>query len=34
MKAFAVRLLSALITATLLWLPTVTPAGIVINAID
>jgi hypothetical protein len=34
MKAFAVRLLSALISAGLVWLPAVAQAGIVFNAID
>ena len=34
MKAFAVRLLSVLITAGLVWLPAVVHAGITFNAID
>jgi hypothetical protein len=34
MKAFAVRLLSVLITASLVWLPTVVHAGISLNGID
>ena len=34
MKAFAIRLLSALVTATLVWLPAVAQAGITFNAID
>jgi len=34
MKAFAVRVLSALITASLVWLPTAAQAGISLNAID
>ena len=34
MKAFAVRLLSVLVTAGLVWLPAVAQAGIAFNAID
>ena len=34
MKGFAVRLLSEVITASLVWLPTVVHAGIVFNALD
>jgi len=34
MKAFAIRLLSVLTTATLVWLPTVAQAGIALNGID
>ena len=34
MKAFAVRLLSALITATLVWLPAVAQAGLSFNGLD
>jgi len=34
MKRFAVRLLSALITASLVWLPAVVHAGIALNGID
>ena len=34
MKAFAVRLLSVLVTAGLVWLPAVVHAGIVFNALD
>jgi len=34
MKAFAVRLLSVLITAGLVWLPAVVHAGITLNALD
>jgi len=34
MKGFAVRLLSALITAGLVWLPAVVHAGVVFNALD
>ena len=34
MKGFAVRLLSALLTARLVWLPAVVHAGVVFNAID
>jgi len=34
MKGLAVRLLSALITAGLVWLPTVVHAGIALNGID
>jgi len=34
MKAFAVRLLSVLITASLVWLPAVAQAGIAFNGID
>ena len=34
MKAFAVRLLSVLVTAGLVWLPAVAHAGIALNAID
>jgi len=34
MKAFAVRLLSMLITVSLVWLPAVVHAGISFNAID
>ena len=34
MKGFAVRLLSMLITASLVWLPAVVHAGISFNAID
>jgi len=34
MKAFAVRLLSVLITVGLVWLPTAVHAGIAFNAID
>ena len=34
MKAFAVRLLSVLITAGLVWLPAVVHAGITLNGID
>ena len=34
MKAFAVRLLGMLITASLVWLPTVVHAGITATAAD
>ena len=34
MKAFAVRLLSVLITASLVWLPAVVHAGIAASGID
>ena len=34
MKGFAVRLLSVLITASLVWLPAVVHAGITFNALD
>ena len=34
MKGFAVRLLSVLITAGLVWLPAVVHAGIAFNALD
>ena len=34
MKALAVRILSVLTTAALVWLPVVAHAGIVFNAID
>ena len=34
MKGFAVRLLSMLITASLVWLPTVVHAGLTFNGID
>src|SRR5262245_34921933 len=34
MKGFAVRLLSMLITASLVWLPTLVHAGITFNALD
>jgi len=34
MKAFAVRILSVIITAGLVWLPAVAHAGIILNAID
>jgi len=34
MKAFAVRLLSVLITASLVWLPAVVHAGVVFNGLD
>ena len=34
MKAFAARLLSVLITASLVWLPAVVHAGIAFNALD
>jgi len=34
MKAFAVRLLSVLITTGLVWLPAVVHAGIAFNALD
>ena len=34
MKGFAVRLLSALITAGLVWLPTVVHAGITATGLD
>jgi len=34
MKGFAVRLLSVLITASLVWLPAVVHAGIALNALD
>jgi len=34
MKGFAVRLLSMLITAGLMWLPAVVHAGISLNALD
>jgi len=33
-KAFAVRVLSALITASLVWLPAAAQAGIALNGID
>jgi len=34
MKAFAVRILSTLITAGLVWLPAVAQAGIAFNGLD
>ena len=34
MKAFAVRLLSVLITASLVWLPAVVHAGITMTGVD
>ena len=34
MKAIAVRLLSVLLTASLVWLPTVVHAGIALNGLD
>ena len=34
MKAFAVRLLSVLVTASLVWLPAVVHAGIAFNGLD
>ena len=34
MKGFAVRLLSVLITASLVWLPAVVHAGLSFNALD
>ena len=34
MKAFAVRVLSVLITAGLVWLPAVAQAGLAFNALD
>jgi len=34
MKGFAARLLSALLTAGLVWLPTVVHAGIALNGLD
>jgi hypothetical protein len=34
MKAFAVRLLSVLITATLVWLPAVAQAGLTATGVD
>jgi len=34
MKAFVVRLLSVVITASLVWLPAVVHAGIAFNALD
>jgi len=34
MRAFAVRLLSVLITTGLVWLPAVVHAGIALNALD
>jgi hypothetical protein len=34
MKAFAVRLLSVLITASFVWLPTVVHAGLTATAVD
>jgi len=34
MKAFAVRILSVLVTASLVWLPAVAQAGIALNALD
>jgi len=34
MKAFAVRLLRVLITASLVWLPAVAQAGIALNGLD
>ena len=34
MKGFAVRLLSVLLTTSLVWLPAVVHAGVSFNAID
>ena len=34
MKGFAVRLLSVLLTASLVWLPTVVHAGLSFNGLD
>ena len=34
MKAFVVRLLSVVITASLVWLPAMVHAGIIFNSID
>ena len=34
MKAFAIRLLSVLLTTGLVWLPAVVHAGVVFNALD
>jgi hypothetical protein len=34
MKAFAVRLLSVLVTASFVWLPAVAQAGITYNFLD
>ena len=34
MKAFAVRILSALVTAGLVWLPTVVHAGLALIPVD